>query len=65
MFYRVLFFDKSKTVRYGTGVYAEDEQSAREVAAIILGMSYNITVRPEVLIVVEIRSLTSDVPTTT
>lgn len=65
MFYRVLFYDKNSTTRWGTGVYAETEQAAREVAAIIIGMAHNVTVNPAVLIVVEIRSMESDVPTTT
>ncbi len=65
MFYRVLFYDPNKNTRWGTGVYAQDERSAREVAAIIIGMAHNVKVNPDVLTVVEIISLESDIPTTT
>ncbi len=65
MFYRVLFYDPNKNTRWGTGVYAQDESTARQVAAIIIGMAHNIKVNPDVLTVVEIRSLESDVATTT
>lgn len=65
MFYRVLFYDPNRNTRWGTGVYAVDEQTAREVAAIIIGMAHNVTVDPQALTVVEIRSLESDIPTTT
>lgn len=65
MFYRVLFYDKNQNTRWGTGVYAQDEASARLVAAVIIGVAHNVKVDPEVLVVVEIRSMESDIPTTT
>lgn len=65
MFYRVMFYDKNKNTRWGTGVYAENEDNARKVAAVLINLSHNFVVEPEQFTVVEIRSLESDIPTTT
>lgn len=65
MFYRVLFHDKDSKTRWGTGVFAETEKAAREVAAIILTLAHNVLVSAESLTVVEIKGMESDEPTTT
>ncbi len=65
MIYRVVFYNRSTSATWSTGVYAPTREQARQIGAILLSRSYNYNVPVEKCEVIDIPSITSDEMTTT
>lgn len=64
MYFEVCYIDFGQNTRRGVGVYATDEDQAKQVAAVLLQRAFGSTVLPELLTVVQ-TTLESNTPTTT
>lgn len=64
MYFEVCYIESGQNSRRGVGVYAADEDQAKQVAAVLLQRAFGTTIQPELLTVVQ-TTLESDTPTTT
>lgn len=65
MIYRVVFYNRSLSATWSTGVYAGSKDQAREIGAILLSRTYNYNIPVEKCEVIDISAITSDELTTT
>lgn len=65
MIYRVVFYDRSTRETWAVGVYANNDDQAKQIGAILISRAHGYQVSPEQLKVIQIPSLTSDQMTTT
>lgn len=65
MIYHVVFFDRRTEETWIAGVYAPDEDQARQIGAILLSRKYAYVVAPDKCRVIPVPGLTSPEMTTT